>query len=68
MGHTLCRVGRKRIWGEDTRARLRTGTLARIKRALRKGEHQTTFIATAIERELERREATRKSTKRPHKR
>lgn len=64
MGHTLRRVGRKRIWGEDTRARLRTGTLARIKRALRKGEHQTTFIATAVEKELERREGKTKRGKR----
>lgn len=45
-------MGRKRIWGERTVARLPDGTLARIAAALAPGESQTAFIARAVEHEL----------------
>lgn len=50
------RVGRKQINGEQTMARFRPGTLARVKAVLKDGEPQSSFIRDAVEAELERRE------------
>jgi hypothetical protein len=63
------RVGRKQRWDEAHGARFVTGTLARIDAVLRPRtkdkppEYRTDFIATAVEKELRRREAKRKGGK-----
>lgn len=49
-------VGRRRINGEQTMARFREGTLARIKALLRDKEKQSDFIREAVEAEIEKRE------------
>ena len=49
-------VGRPRINGEQTPARFRYGTLARIDAALTDGEKRSDFIREAVEREIVRRE------------
>lgn len=52
-------VGRPRINGEQTPARFRDGTLARVDAALADGEKRSDFIREAVERELSRRERQR---------
>ena len=49
-------VGRPRINGEQTPARLRDGTLARIDCVLRDKEKRSDFIREAVEAELAKRE------------
>lgn len=49
-------VGRPRINGEQTPARFRDGTLARIDAVLSGNEKRSDFIREAVERELTRRE------------
>jgi hypothetical protein len=49
-------VGRPRINGEQTPARFRDGTLARIEAVLSEGENRADFIREAVEKELRRRE------------
>lgn len=49
-------VGRPKINEEQTPARLRAGTLARIDATLAEKEKRSDFIREAVERELERRE------------
>lgn len=56
---TSARVGRKQINHEQTPARFREGTLARIDAALSDKEKRSDFIRVAVEKELERREAIR---------
>jgi hypothetical protein len=48
-------VGRPRINGEQTPARFRDGTLARIDAVLAESEKRSDFIREAVERELKRR-------------
>jgi hypothetical protein len=55
-------VGRPRINGEQTPARFREGTLARIDRVLSDGEKRSDFIREAVEKELKRREVKRASS------
>jgi hypothetical protein len=62
--HGLNRVGRKRLWHEQTVARLPAGTLARVKLVLKPGESQMRFVAQAIVRAVERREKASKRAKR----
>jgi hypothetical protein len=50
-------VGRPKINEEQTPARLRAGTLARIDAVLGEKEKRSDFIREAVEREIERREA-----------
>ena len=52
---TRAPVGRPRINGEQTPARFRDGTLARIDDVLAEGEKRSDFIREAVERELKRR-------------
>lgn len=56
----LAPVGRKRINEEQTPARFRAGTLARIDKALKAKEKRSDFIREAVEREVSRRERGRK--------
>ena len=49
-------VGRPKINEEQTPARLRAGTLARIDAVLGEKEKRSDFIREAVEREIERRE------------
>lgn len=49
-------VGRPRINGEQTPARFRDGTLARIDAVLGDNEKRSDFIREAVEQELKRRE------------
>ncbi len=49
-------VGRPKINEEQTPARLRAGTLARIDAVLAEKEKRSDFIREAVEREIERRE------------
>ena len=49
-------MGRPRINSEQTMARFREGTLARVKALLGEGEKQSDFIRDAVEREVDRRE------------
>jgi hypothetical protein len=49
-------VGRPRINDEQTPARFRAGTLARIDKALREKEKRSDFIREAVESELAKRE------------
>jgi hypothetical protein len=66
---TRPRVGRKQRWDEAHGARFVRGTLARIDAVLKprqKGkppEYRTDFIASAVERELQRREKARQRRK-----
>ena len=53
-------VGRPRINGEQTPARFRYGTLARVDAALVGNEKRSDFIREAVERELERREKAKR--------
>jgi len=50
-------VGRPRINGEQTPARFRDGTLARIDAMLVDNEKRSDFIREAVEREIKRRSA-----------
>lgn len=52
-------VGRPRINGEQTPARFRDGTLARIDAVLAEGEKRSDFIREAVEKEVKRRERLR---------
>lgn len=53
-------VGRKRINEEQTPARFGAGTLARIDDVIKDKEKRSDFIREAVERELKRRERSRK--------
>lgn len=59
ISDTPAPVGRPRINGEQTPARFRDGTLARIDATLVGNEKRSDFIRDAVERELERREKGR---------
>lgn len=61
-------VGRPRINGEQTPARFRDGTLARIDAALKDGEKRSDFIREAVERELRHRDFIATSDIKPLKR
>jgi hypothetical protein len=50
-------LGRKQKWSERTDARFPDGTLARIDATLGPKEARTDFIHSAVESELEKREA-----------
>ena len=56
FGHCV----RRKLWHEQTVAKLPAGVLARIKLVLRPGESQAQFIASAIIKAVERRERSRK--------
>jgi len=58
-------VGRTKINAEQIPARLPKGTLARIAAVLERGEKRADFLRTAVARELQRRERTRRR-KRAH--
>lgn len=53
-------MGRKRINDEQTPARFPEGTLERMDSLLAEGEKRADLIREAVERELARRERTRK--------
>jgi hypothetical protein len=50
------RRGPPRQWDENTQARFKEGTMARIEAALREGETRVAFVNDAVLRELTRRE------------
>lgn len=54
---TAARVGRRKINDEQTPARFKAGTLARLDAALAEGEKRSDFIRRAVEAELQRRES-----------
>jgi hypothetical protein len=58
-------MGRKRQWAEDMVARFIAGTFARIAAVLGDGEDRTDFVRAAVDRELRRREASRKASRNP---
>jgi len=60
ISDTPAPVGRPRINGEQTPARFREGTLARIDAVIGEGGKRSDFIREAVERELERREGKAK--------
>ena len=55
---------RAKLWDEDMQARFPEGTFERIEAVLKLSESQTDFVREAVERELKRRAALRKSRKR----
>jgi hypothetical protein len=59
------RVGRKKKFGEQAIVRLPDGTKDRIQDVLGPVEDMADLIRSAIERELQRREESKKITKRP---
>lgn len=56
-------MGRKKRWSEDMQARFSDGTFERIGAVLSTGEDRTDFVRVAVENELRRREASKKSDK-----
>lgn len=54
---TAARVGRRKINDEQTPARFKAGTLARLDAALAEGEKRSDFIRAAVEAEIQRRES-----------
>ena len=54
---TPSKMGRPKLFHERAMARLVAGTLARMEAVMESGEDRTSFLRTAIEREIERREA-----------
>lgn len=58
---TPARVGRKKQWTERIQLPLAEGTTARIDSVLADGEVRLDVIREAIERELKRREKTKKT-------
>lgn len=58
---TPSRVGRKKQWTERIQLPLAEGTTARIDSVLADGEVRLDVIREAIERELKRREKTKKT-------
>lgn len=61
ISDTPAPVGRPRINGEQTPARFREGTLARIDAVIGESGKRSDFIREAVERELERREKAARS-------
>lgn len=55
---------RAKLWDEDMQARFPKGTFDQIEAVLKLGESRTDFVREAVERELKRRAALRKSRKR----
>lgn len=55
------RMGRKKQWAEDMQARFPEGTFERIAAVLEGKEDRTDFVREAVDRELKRRERTKKS-------
>ena len=55
---------RAKLWDEDMQARFPEGTFERIEAVLKLSESRTDFVREAVERELKRRAALRKSRKR----
>jgi metal-responsive CopG/Arc/MetJ family transcriptional regulator len=62
------RMARRKIFETRVNLPITAELLARIDAALESDEYRVDFIRDACKRELERREAARKPTKRPHKR
>lgn len=60
FGFTSVSVGRKKRWSEDMQARFREGTFERIAAVLEGSEDRTDFVREAVERELKRREKSKK--------
>lgn len=58
---TTPRVGRRKEWPEEIRLSLAGGTLERIAAVLDEGEPRLDLIRGAIEREIARRQRTRRS-------
>jgi hypothetical protein len=54
------RVGRKKLWHERAGIKFARGTFARIAAVLEPGEVRMDLVRTAVERELKRREATKR--------
>ena len=54
------RMGRKKLWAENINLTLPEGAKARMDAALEPGEDRLDLIRAAIERELKRRERTKK--------
>jgi hypothetical protein len=61
------RMGRKKRWPERTAIKFAAGTFERIAAVLADDEDRMAFMREAVDRELERREASRKH-KRPRQR
>ena len=61
ISDTSAGVGRPRINDEQTPARFRKGTLARIDATLAEKEKRSDFIRESVETELTRREKSRRS-------
>lgn len=53
------RVGRIKRWAEDMQARFPAGTFKRIAAVLKPNEDRTDFVRTAVDTELEKREASK---------
>lgn len=54
------RMGRKKLWAENVNLTLPEGAKARMDAALEEGEDRLDLIRTAIEKELKRREKSKK--------
>jgi hypothetical protein len=61
-------MARRKIFEARVNLPITVELLDRIDAALESDEYRVDFIRDALKRELERREASRKPTKRPHKR
>src|SRR3546814_18988746 len=54
------RRGRKKRWADNMQARFPDGTFTRIAEALAESEDRTDFVREAVERELRRRERSKR--------
>lgn len=54
-------MGRKKLWAENVNLTLPEGAKARMDAALEEGENRLDLIRAAIDRELKRREKTKKT-------
>jgi hypothetical protein len=54
-------MARAKLWSEDMQARFPGGTFERIEAVLKDDESRTDFVREAVERELKRRAARKKS-------
>lgn len=55
------KMGRKKLWAENVNLTLPEGAKARMDAALEEGEDRLDLIRAAIDRELKRREKTKKT-------